>query len=80
MPAIAREDTYRTAIDMAVSELSQLSEQMENLFVRKERLEKATDGLKHLLGVVEPRAQAGQNSGMPSGDFSPVMRFPERPE
>ena len=90
MPAIAREETYRTAIDMAVAELNQLSEAMENLVVRKSRLEKATEGLKYLIGStgeqsapMPPREMAPQGnfapSGMvPAGDFSPVVRFPER--
>jgi hypothetical protein len=97
MPAIAREETYRTAIDMAVSELNQLSEAMENLVVRKSRLEKATEGLKLLIGAMDSRAMAEQNAPMPpremapqgnfvpngmmpSGEFSPVVRFPDRAE
>jgi hypothetical protein len=97
MPAIAREETYRTAIDMATAELNQLSEMMENLVVRKSRLEKATEGLKHLLGAIDPRMMVEQsaamppretapqinyapNGMMPAGEFSPVVRFPDRAE
>jgi hypothetical protein len=97
MPAIAREETYRTAIDMAVSELNQLSEAMESLVVRNVRLEKATEGLKYLLSSADSRVVAEQSGPMPpremapqgnfapngmmqSGEFSPVVRFPERAE
>ncbi|HVC47403.1 MAG TPA: hypothetical protein VND90_09170 [Terracidiphilus sp.] len=79
MAAIAREETYRTAIDMAVSELDQLSEAMENLVVRKSRLEKASEGLKLLLGAMDTRMDSRPmeepNAPMPPREMAPQGNF-----
>ncbi|HEV2215792.1 MAG TPA: hypothetical protein VGR64_10920 [Terracidiphilus sp.] len=77
MPAIARTETYRSAIDEAITELNQISSMMEGLYERKTQLERATEGLKHLLGTMDPRMQAGM-SGMPTGrEMDPRGGYPQ---
>ncbi|HEU5457088.1 MAG TPA: hypothetical protein VFU68_00580 [Terracidiphilus sp.] len=77
MPALARTDTYRSAIDEAITELNQISSMMEGLFERKSQLERATEGLKSLLGTSDPRMQAGMN-GVPAGrEMDPRTGYPQ---
>jgi len=81
MPGLDRQDSYRTALNVALTELNQLAEMIEELNVRKGRLQVATAGLKPLLAPMEQRIEAGQmpSSAPAEPDFRDT-RIPTGPE
>ena len=83
MPETNHYDSYRNALNMAMAELNQLSEQIEMLHLRKDMLQVATDSLKPLLAVAERRAQTEEHFNNdqrpPSGPAEPVNRVAEFP-
>ncbi len=71
-----RQDVYRVAYDEAISELSDIINQYEQLRQRKERVEKAVDVLKPLVGanvqaISADRATAGSPPDEPPPPAEP---------
>jgi hypothetical protein len=71
-----RPDVYRVAYEEAISELSDILNKFEQLRLRKERVEKAVDVLKPLLGMSASANSVDQNPGGSSPDASPQTTDP----
>lgn len=71
-----RQDVYRVAYDEAITELSEILNKFEQLRLRKERIEKAMDVLKPLLGQSAPASLSDMNPAGPSPEAAPPMMDP----
>ena len=71
-----RQDVYRVAYDEAISELSDIINQYEQLRQRKERVEKAVDVLKPLVGANVQPISADHAAAASSPDEPPPPAEP----
>ncbi|MDE3187562.1 MAG: hypothetical protein KGM96_08590 [Acidobacteriota bacterium] len=71
-----RQDVYRVAYDEAISELSDIINKYEQLRQRKERVEKAVEVLKPLVGAYARASSVNQNVAGSSPDEPPPPADP----